>query len=67
VCVKLVAGSLGLVVEVFIVLDLEVGLILGSLMFLVGLVVSLMRILDVHIDQLKVLVLNHVAVVNVFD
>ena len=66
-CVKLVAGSLGLVVEVFIVLDLEVGLILGSLMFLVGLVVSLMRILDVHIDQLKVLVLNHVAVVNVFD
>jgi hypothetical protein len=56
-----------LVVEVFVVFDLEVGLVLRGVMFLVGLVVRLVCILEVHIDQLEVLVLNHVAVVNVFD
>ena len=48
--VELVAGSLGLIVEVFVVLDLEVGLVLLGFMVLVGLVMSLMCILDVHID-----------------
>ena len=67
VVVKMIAGGLGVVVEVG-VLRLEVGLILGNIIIIVVIMFLLIIvILQLGIDDLEILVFNHVSIVDVLN